>query len=203
MNHLSAEELALMCRQMLPDDTRAFEAIVARYKNRVFATAYRLLKDREEAEDQAQEIFLKIYRGIGRLSDPATFEAWLRRITVNTCLDALEKRKTRPAATVIFGGDEETGGFDVPANANSAADSYENKEILNCLEKALAKMEPHGRAAVVLRDIEELSYEEIAASLKVGLSAVKMRIHRARLAVQKLIEEVCPGIRRSGANYPA
>ncbi len=193
MDNLSAEDLARLCQQTLPDDTRAFEAIVARYKKRVFATAYRLMDNREEAEDQAQEVFLKIYRSIKNLSEPVTFEAWLQRITVNTCLDALEKVKRRPAIKIHLDDDEESrGGFDVPAKSNPA-ETYENKEIRNCLEKALAKLEPQGRSVIILRDVEELSYEEIAESLKAGLSAVKMRIHRARLAIQKLIEEVCPG----------
>lgn len=199
MDNLSAEELARLCQQTLPDDTRAFEAIVARYKKRVFSTAYRLTGSREEAEDQAQEVFLKIYRSIKNLSEPATFEAWLHKITVNTCLDALEKTKHRPVIKIHLDADDESGSkFDVPAKSNPA-ETYENKEIRNCLEKALARLEPNGRNAIVLRDVEELSYEEIAESLKAGLSAVKMRIHRARLAVQKLIEEICPGSWRATA----
>lgn len=197
MNNFSAEDLVLWCQRTLPGDTRAFEAIVARYKKRVFATAYRLLANREEAEDQTQEVFLKIYRNIKQLNEPATFEAWLQRVTVNTCLDALEKQKRRPNIGMHL-DDEDANGFDVAANSN-ASGSIESEEIRKCLEKALAKLEPHGRTAVVLRDVEELSYEEIAESLKIGLSAVKMRIHRARLAIQKLIEEICPGIRGARA----
>ena len=197
MESFPREDLARLCQQTLPDDTRTFEAIVARYKKRVFATAYRLLGSREEAEDQAQKVFLKIYRSIGNLSESATFEAWLHRITVNTCLDALEKEKRRPAIKIHL-DEESNGGFDVSSAANQAK-TYEAKKIRNCLEKALAKLEPKGRSAIVLRDVEELSYEEIAESLKAGLSAVKMWIHRARLAVQKLIEEICPGSWRANS----
>ena len=190
MNNLSAEDLARLCQQTLPDDTRAFEAIVGRYKKRIFATAYRLLGDRDEAEDQAQEVFLKIYRSIGNLNEPATFEAWMHRITVNTCLGVLEKGKRRPVIKISLDETEESG-FAVSSKSNPAK-AFEDKEIRSCLEKALAKLEPKGRSAIVLRDVEEWAYEEIAETLKAGLSAVKMRIHRARLAVQKLIEEICP-----------
>ena len=199
MDNLSAEDLAKLCQQTLPNDTSVFELIVARYKKRVFATAYRLMDNREEAEDQAQEVFLKIYRSIGKLSEPATFEAWLHRITVNTCLDALEKGKRRPAIKIHLDSEEESGGFDVPAKSNPAK-TFEDNEIRSCLEKALAKLEPKGRSVIVLRDVEELSYEEIAELLKAGLSAVKMRIHRARLAIQKLIEEICPGSWRTSSH---
>ncbi len=184
MINLSIEDLVRLCQQTLPDDTRAFEAIVGRYKKRVFSTAYRLLDSRDEAEDYSQEVFLKIYRNIKNLSEPATFEAWLHRITVNACLDAIEKRKRTPAVKIYLDADDETQGFAISAKSDTAK-IYEDKEIRNCLEKALAKLEPKGRSAIILRDVEEMSYEEIAESLKVGLSAVKMRIHRARLSVRE------------------
>lgn len=192
MINLSTEDLVLLCQQTLPDDTRAFEAIVGRYKKRVFSTAYRLLDSREEAEDSSQEVFLKVYRSIKNITEPITFEAWMHRITVNLCLDVIEKRKRIPAVKIYLDANDETQGFDIPATLNTAK-IYEDKEIRNCLEKALAELEPKGRSAIVLRDVEEMPYEEIAESLKIGLSAVKMRIHRARLAVRELIEKICPG----------
>lgn len=196
MDAISPEELVLWCQRTLPDDTRAFEALVALYKRSVFTTAYRLMADRQEAEDQAQEVFLKIFRGIKKLSEPATLPAWVHRITVNTCLDALEKRKRRPATSPFLQG-EGDGEHDrdyEDTRALSPAESLEDAELRRCLESALARLDPEGRGVIVLRDVEGLSYEEVAAALKIGLSAVKMRIHRARLAVQKLIEQVCPGV---------
>lgn len=198
MKTLSPEDLVRLCQQTLPDDTRAFEEIVARYKKRVFLTAYRLLDSREEAEDYAQEVFLKIYRNIKKLNEAETFEAWLHRITVNTCLNALEKRKRTPDIKIHLDADEETHGFDIAAKSNTEK-TFEAQEIRKCLEKALSKLEPTGRNAIVLRDIEELSYDEISDSLNIGLSAVKMRIHRARLAVRDLIEKICPGSWRASS----
>ncbi len=109
MNGLSPEELVRWCQRTLPDDTRAFEALVAQYKRAVFATAYRLMGSREEAEDQAQEAFLKIYRGVAKLEDPVTLPAWIQRVTINTCLDALEKQRRRPVIQITppFEDDEE------------------------------------------------------------------------------------------------
>ncbi len=194
MDTISPEELVLWCQRTLPDDTRAFEALVRLYKRSVFTTAYRLMANRQEAEDQAQEVFLKIFRGIKSLSEPSTLPAWVHRITVNTCLDALEKQRRRPATTPLSQDEDEgEGGRDYEdTGARSPAASLEQDELRRCLERALARLDPEGRGVIVLRDIEGLSYEEVAGALKIGLSAVKMRIHRARLAVQKLIEQVCP-----------
>ena len=110
----SPGDLVRRCQKTLPDDTRAFEEIVARYKKKVFLTAYRLLDNREEAEDYAQEVFLKIYRNIKSMSEPETFEAWMHRITVNTCLTALEKRKRTPAIKIHLDADDADGA---PARA--------------------------------------------------------------------------------------
>jgi RNA polymerase sigma-70 factor, ECF subfamily len=195
VDSISPEELALWCQQTLPDNTRAFEALVARYKNKVFTTAYRLMGNREDAEDQAQNVFLKIFRNIKKLDQPVTLEAWIHRITINTCLDALEKTRRQPPTASIshFDSEEDAPQDFADKNSLDARQIAENKELLDCLQKALSKLDSSGRSALVLRDIEDRSYEEIAEALKIGLSAVKMRIHRARLSVQKLIEQICPG----------
>lgn len=186
----------MWCRQTLPDDTRAFEALVAQYKRAVFATAYRLMGNREEAEDQAQEAFLKIYRGVTKLSEPLTLPAWIQRVTVNTCLDALAKQKRRPAHTPLAADDEgEQDARDyADARRPGPVAAAENAELRRCLERALDALDPEARRVVVLRDVEDMSYDEIAGALKLGLSALKMRIHRARLAVKRLLEQICPGV---------
>ena len=199
MGEIAPEELVLWCRRTLPDDTRAFEALVAQFKRSVFATALRMMGSREEAEDQAQEAFLKIYRGVTKLEEPATLPAWVQRVTVNTCLDALDRRKRRPATTSLTDDEEGAEHAYADTRAPGPAAAAEGGELRRCLERALAGLEPDGRKVIILRDVEDMPYEEIAAALKIGLSAVKMRIHRARLAVQKLLEQVCPGVAGSGA----
>jgi RNA polymerase sigma-70 factor, ECF subfamily len=189
------EELARWCQLTLPDDTRAFEALLAQYKRPVFATARRLMGNDHDAEDQAQEIFLKIYRHIRDLDAPATLPAWIHRIAVNTCLDALERQKRRPAAPLPSAGEDEEAAYDVPDRRTpSPADAAEERERLRCIEAALSKLDPHAHAVILLRDVEDHPYEEIARQLQLGLSAVKMRIHRARLRMQELFRELCPGL---------
>jgi RNA polymerase sigma-70 factor, ECF subfamily len=196
LNTFSPEELVMWCRRTLPDDTRAFEALVAQYKRSVFATAYRLMDSREEAEDQAQETFLKIYRGVTQLEEPRTLPAWIQRITVNTCLDALARQRRRPATTSITAEEgsqhEDRDYADTRTPGPNAA--AEQDELRRCLESALDGLDPEARRVILLRDVEDMPYEEIAGALKIGLSALKMRLHRARLAVRRLLEEVCPGV---------
>jgi len=192
---LPPEDLVRRCQRELPHDTRAFELLVAHYKQRVFATAYRLMGNRQEAEDQAQEVFLKVYRNIKDLEDPATVTSWIYRITTNTCLDALAKQKRRPRQTPLE-----------PPGEDSAAPSYADErtptpeeaalryELRHCLERTLLELDAQDRATLVLREIEGCSYQDIAETLKVGLSAAKMRIHRARLAFQRLLDRICPDV---------
>lgn len=198
MSALSPEELVQWCKRTLPYDTRAFEALVAEYKRSVFATAYRMMGSREEAEDQAQEAFLKIFRGVTKLKEPVTLPAWIHRITVNTCLDALAKQKRRlETAPLTINEQEQEEQYYADTRNLSPGANVEFEELRGCLEKALAGLEPEAREVIVLRDIEDMAYEEIAGMLKIGLSALKMRIHRARLALQRMLEQVCPGVART------
>jgi len=197
MEASALEALVRRCQQTLPEDTRAFERIVGLYKDRVFVMAYRLMGNRDDAEDQAQEVFLKIYRGINDLDDPATLTAWIYRITTNTCFDALSKQKRRPQTTPLTPPDAE--GNEQSRYADTRSPSPEEvvlrHEMRLCLEQTLAQLDSTGRAALILRDIEDRPYQEVAEILSIGLSAVKMRIHRARLTFQQLLDTICPGLR--------
>lgn len=196
MEQLTPEALARLCQDTLPEDTRAFEALVSHFKERVYATAYRLMGDRQDAEDQAQEVFIKVYRGIAELDDPGMIAAWIYRLSVNTCFDALRKRRRTPvrawAAPFGSGEDEETEYMDTAAA--TPEEEVLRRELRECLEETLWRMDIRDRGVLVLRDVEGRPYQEIAESLSVGLGAVKMRIHRARLAFQQLFERLCPDL---------
>jgi len=194
---LAAEELVRRCQEARPDDLRAFELLVRQYQERVFATAYRLMGNRQDAEDMAQEVFLKVYRGISDLEDPATLTSWIYRITTNTCLDALIRQQRRPRTVSLTPPEREGGEAEEPPYADLQTPTPEEaalrRELQRCLETALVQLDATTRAILVLRDVEGRAYQEIAESLALGLSAVKMRIHRARLAFQQMLERVCPG----------
>lgn len=201
---LAAEDLVLWCRRTLPDDTRAFEYLVAHYKRRVFGIAYRMLGDYEEAEDQTQEIFLKVYRGILKLDTPTNLSAWITRIAVNTCLDCLERTRRRPPVARFEPLTEDQPEREYADTASpSPEETALQRELRRCLEETLSQIDPKERAVLILRDVEERPYAEVAQALKIGLSAAKMRVHRARLAFQRIIERLCPESWRQSLNMLA
>lgn len=198
LESLPPETLARLCRDTLPEDTRAFEALVSLFKERVYATTYRLMGDREDAEDQAQEVFIKVYRGVGDLDDSSTVATWIYRLTVNTCFDALRKRRRTPArAWAASFGPEEDEEIGYPDTKMPTPEEVALRgELRECLEETLWSMEIQDRGVLVLRDVEGRPYQEIAEALTVSLGAVKMRIHRARLAFQQLFGRLCPELWR-------
>jgi RNA polymerase sigma-70 factor (ECF subfamily) len=194
---LSAEELVRQCQEAHPGDLRAFELLVRQYQERVFATAYRLMGNRQDAEDMAQEVFLKVHRGIHTLEEPATLTSWIYRITTNLCLDALTRQKRRPRTISLTPSGGASDEAAEPPYADLRTPTPEEavlrSELHHCLETALVQLDPTTRTILVLRDVEGRAYQEIAENLTLGLSAVKMRIHRARLMFQQMLERVCPG----------
>lgn len=200
MQNLPNDELVRLCQRSSPNDTRAFEELVSRYKRRVFSITYRLMGNQQDAEDQAQEAFLKVYRGLHTLEDPAGVTAWISRVTTNTCLDALARRQRQPQTTPLEPMDD-AGETEEVRYADTHSPTPEEAalrgEVRSCLERTLMRMESTSRIALTLRDVEDYSYQEIADQLEVGLSAVKMRIHRARQQFQQLLEKVCPGLAAS------
>lgn len=200
---LSTGDLVRLCQGACPEDSRPFELLVARYKGLVFKTAYRLMGNAQDADDQAQEIFLKIYRNLATLDDPQSLTTWIYRITTNTCLDALRKERSRhariqPETSTTHAMPDEGCDWVDTRSATPEQAALQN-EIVRCLEQALAQADPHNRAVLTLRDIEQRPYDEIAKVLGIGLSAVKMRIHRARLLFKELLDRVCPDIWQSRA----
>jgi RNA polymerase sigma-70 factor (ECF subfamily) len=168
----------------------SFDDLVHRYQRQVLAIAYRILGNWQDAEDLAQDALLKAYLRLGDLSNPAALGTWLRRLTVNACLDALARRQRRPSTVSLTAPDDQEAP--APERALAVASAEEDAvraEEWRDLRQTLSRLEPGAREALVLREIYGYSYAEIAEKLDLGLSAVKMRVHRARHAVQRAITE--------------
>ncbi len=168
----------------------SFEAMVERYQGQLLGIAYRILGNWQDAEDLAQEALLKAHLRIGDLANPAALGPWLRRLTVNACLDALTRRQRRPSTISLTAPDDQ----DAPATeralaVGSAEEAAVRAEEWRDLRATLAGLDPGARDALVLREVYGYSYAEIATMLDLGLSAVKMRVHRARNAVQRAMNE--------------
>ena len=193
-------ELVEWCKRGLSHDTRPFEMIMTRYKDRVFAIAYRMLGDTEDAQDVAQDVFIKIYNGLRSFSGDSALSTWIYRIATNACLDAIDKRKRRPQAArpIAMPDEDEQAALDRTMAAQGAVsaaaeDVVMERELHNCIAKTLSDLDKNTALLITMRDVEDMAYEEIAAALNIGLSAVKMRIHRARLSFQERFRDFCKG----------
>ena len=177
----AATEASLLARAQA-GDIGAFEQLSARYADRLFMLL-RLLGDRAEAEDVAQEVMLRAWRGLIRFQGRSSYFTWLYRIAANEANRALERRARRPAAAPI-GADE----LQLPASpALDPARQAENSELRRALGQALAELPPPLRTAIVLRDVEGLSTQEAAEIAGVSQAAFKSRLHQARLRVRAAI----------------
>jgi RNA polymerase sigma-70 factor, ECF subfamily len=164
-------------------DIGAFERLSGAYADRLFMLLLRLLGDRGEAEDVAQDVMLRAWRGIARFRGQSSYFTWLYRIAVNEANRALEKRARRPAS-VPLGPDE----LQLPAPAaDDPSRQAENSELRRALGRALAGLPPALRTAIVLRDVEGLSTQQAAEIAGVSQAAFKSRLHQARLRVRATI----------------
>jgi len=205
MSVLSDEELVIKCKAELPHRTRSFELLVERHMNSVYRIAYRVVQNSEEAEDIAQETFLKAYNALPRFDQKAAFSSWLYRIALNTALDALDKSKRRPQSAAPLKVTTTGGGYGgrsgeqdtinlldlQPSKLPGPEESIIQVELRQCINQVLKSLEQEQASVLLMRDFDAISYDEIAKSVGASLSAVKMRIHRARLAFQKLFSETC------------
>ena len=175
---LAETEASLLARAQA-GDVAAFERLSSAYADRLFMLLLRLLGDRAEAEDVAQEVMLRAWQGITRFRGQSSYFTWLYRIAVNEANRALEKRARRPAG-VTLGPDE----LQLPAPAAlDPSRQAENSE----LRRALAELPPSRRTVLLLRDVERLSMQEAAEIAGISQAAFKTRLHQARLRVRVAI----------------
>jgi RNA polymerase sigma-70 factor, ECF subfamily len=164
-------------------DVGAFEQLSGAYADRLYMLLLRLLGDRDEAGDVAQEVMLRAWQGIGGFHGRSSYFTWLYRIAVNEANRALEKRARRPAGVPL--GPQE---LQLPASpVDEPSRQAEVGELRLALARALAELPPPLRAAIVLRDVEGLSTQEAAEIAGVSQAAFKSRLHQARLRVRAAI----------------
>lgn len=163
----------------------AFESLLLKYKDRIFTLCRYLLDNPHDADDAAQDTFVKAFQGLKKFSPDAAFYTWLYRIAVNTCLDHRRKTFLRTGLFVADG----TGFLDTaPSHSPSPESDYESKQALHSLQTSLNHLSAKLRVPLVLKEVEGLSYEEIAVSLDVSIGTVKSRISRAREEMARLMK---------------
>jgi RNA polymerase sigma-70 factor (ECF subfamily) len=184
-----AEEDALVTA-LAQGSEDAYEILIQRYQQPVYSLVCRLLNDPDDAPDIVQEVFLKIFRNIGAFRGNSSLKTWIYRIAVNEAYNHRRwfcRHQRQEVALVSDEGTVTAGGMTDPGRSpyQQAAD-HETRALV---EQALEKLNPKFRAAVVLRDIEDLNYEDIATVLDISLGTVKSRIMRGREALRKILEE--------------
>lgn len=185
----TAREDLCLAENLRQGDERAYEELIARFQQPVFTLASRLLNDPAEAADVVQEVFLKVFRSIDHFRGQSSLKTWLYRITVNEAHNARRWFfRHRRRETELDGPTEDTNRHWRETVADHGRSPYEEacgQEQHRIIEAALSRLNPHFKEAVVLRDISDLSYEEIAEVLDVSLGTVKSRILRGREALRR------------------
>lgn len=170
----------------------AYEALIARYQSPVYNLVYRLLEDPGDASDVVQEVFFKVFRNVSSFRGTSSLRTWIYRIAVNEAHNHRRWFSRHRRRQIGLEGDEESsfGWQDVLSDpGRTPFDLASDAETRELVEGALAGVNPVFRAAVVLRDLEELGYEEIAEILQVSLGTVKSRILRGREALRRNLED--------------
>ncbi len=173
-------------------DKRSFDLLVLKYQHKVLALVRRFVKDQAEAEDVAQEAFIKAYRAINSFRGDSAFYTWLYRIAVNTAKNALDSRKRRPGSDVDIDEVEEYGFSDNLKTEENPENLLATQDLRRIVDETLAALPEELRRALMLREFDGLAYEEIAAAMDCPIGTVRSRIFRAReaidLAVRPLLE---------------
>lgn len=171
----------------------AFRELIRRYERPVFSLIFRMVRDRETAEDLAQDTFIKVLNHLDKYRPEFRLSSWLFKIANNVAIDHLRKRQIEtvsiegsPHATTA--AEVESTSFDVVARQESALEELEARELGSAIERAIAALRPEYRACILLRHVEGRSYEEIAATLDLPLGTVKTYIHRARHQLREALE---------------
>lgn len=176
----AAEDLALVAWARTGDNV-AFEEIVRRYRNDVFALSMHFVRNREDAWDISQEVFVKAYRSLSHFRGDAAFKTWLLRIASNQCKDHLKRRRL-PVTSF-----DEAIGADAPSDAPTPRKELETSELGQAIESAVAALPAKHRTAFVLREYEGLSYKEMADTMGCNVGTVMSRLHHARQKLQNTL----------------
>jgi len=171
--------------QMLNGDANAFRQLFEQYQHLVFNICFRMTGKREDAEDITQDVFIKIFHGIGNFRGEAKLSSWIYRLTVNTCLKKVRRKKLESWISLdfLFPDSEE------PTREILPDQQIENSETETLVQRAIQQLPAQQKTALILQRYENLSIEEIARVLEISLSAVDALLHRAR---ENLTQKLLP-----------
>ena len=182
-------ELVSRCQQ---GDTQAFDALVTKYRTRVHALIYNMVHNEQDAWDLAQDSFVKAWKSIDRFRGQSSFYTWIYRIATNVTIDWVRKRKAQGGVEFddALNVQAEPGSPTAPRQEAAPADKLAHAEIRGRIDAAIEKLSPEHRAVILMREIDGLSYEEIAESMDSSLGTVMSRLFYARKKLQSMLKDV-------------
>ncbi|MCK4617603.1 sigma-70 family RNA polymerase sigma factor [Candidatus Aerophobetes bacterium] len=178
-------------------DGESFRMLVERYQDRVYHIVYGIVGNKDEAEDLSQEVFLRVYRFLHRFKGKSRFYTWLYRLTVNVCLSARRKRKNEPGKIFSLANsskyDDDPGEIELADESLSPLKVLQNREMAETIKSAINSLSEVLKSTFVLREFEELSYEELARVFRCSRGTIKSRLSRAREQLRRKIEPYLNG----------
>jgi len=171
-------------------DNQAFELLVVKYQERVFRLIRRLLGNRDQVEDLAQEVFIRAYRSLGSFKGESSFYTWLYKIALNTCRNYYRSKGRRPEGSMV---DSENILDNMQSRGNTPEGEAFRAEFWDTVKSSLHTLPAEQREAIVLCDLEGLSYDEMAGVIGIPVGTVRSRVFRGRRALQKQLVSYLPG----------
>jgi len=174
-----------LLRRAQKGDEAAFEELVKLHQKAVYAVCWRICRNEDDAMDAAQETFLSAWRGLSSFRGEAAFSTWLTRLATNASLDLLRKKKHRAQELSVENAEE--SGVQLVSEEELPQERIERQEKNEEVQKALQELSPEHREVLVLREMREMSYEEIAESLGISVGTVRSRISRGREKLRRIL----------------
>ncbi|MGG4147424.1 RNA polymerase sigma factor SigW [Paenibacillus algorifonticola] len=180
---------ARLAKLSLKGDQRAFAELVGLYQDKLFHMAYRMLSNRQEAEDVVQEAFMRVYRNLERYDETLKFSTWIYRIATNLCIDKLRKRKPVYSLDAESTDHEGLDGYSmIPSDNRTPESETLLSETQQIIHQAIASLPPKYKTVMMLRYIEDLSLQEISEVMDIPVTTIKTRVHRGREFLRKKLE---------------
>jgi len=172
------------------ENKQAFEELIMRYQHKVYNTTFRMLGNHDDALDMAQETFIRVYKSLTSFRKNSSFSTWLFRITTNICRDELRKRQRKLKTLSISGGEEKNKIILGDDEKNNPEKISMSKELSTTIQEKVNQLPTEQKMVFVLREFQDLSYQEIADILDISIGTVKSRLSRARKALREDLNKI-------------
>ncbi len=180
-----------LVRRAQNGDVSAFEMLIEEYQKRIFSIAYRMIQHQEDAADLTQDVILKIYKNLDKFKGDSKFSTWVYRIATNTCLDEIKKSQRRTTYSLDKEVETDEGSMtaEIADKGPTPEEEAERKDVKKAVYAAIEQLGTEHKKVNILRDLQGLSYEEIAKILQCSVGTVKSRISRARESLKKILSK--------------